>query len=202
MKKYKLEIIVFLSGAIGMGLELVAARVLSPYVGSSNVVWTSIIGIILISMSAGYWFGGKQADKEACIDRLSEKLLLAGLFTSIIPILETLVVKEVAKMFDNLIFSAILCAMIVFSIPSFILATISPYAVKIKSKDNREIGFISGRISSLSTIGSITGTFLMGFVLIPYIGISNINIGITLMLVLMSIITRENKNKKYFLEWL
>ena len=200
MKKYKLEIIVFLSGAIGMGLELVAARVLSPYVGSSNVVWTSIIGIILISMSAGYWFGGKQADKEACIDRLSEKLLLAGLFTSIIPILETLVVKEVAKMFDNLIFSAILCAMIVFSIPSFILATISPYAVKIKSKDNREIGFISGRISSLSTIGSITGTFLMGFVLIPYIGISNINIGITLMLVLMSIITRENKNKKYFLK--
>ena len=65
MKKYKLEIIVFLAGAIGMGLELVAARVLSPYVGSSNVVWTSIIGIILASMSLGYWLGGKKADKDA-----------------------------------------------------------------------------------------------------------------------------------------
>ena len=64
MKKYRLEIIVFLSGAIEMGLELLASRILSPYVGSSNVVWTSIIGIILASMSLGYWFGGKIADKN------------------------------------------------------------------------------------------------------------------------------------------
>ena len=71
MKKHKLEIIVFLSGAIGMGLELIAARVLSPYVGSSNVVWTSIIGIILVSMSFGYWIGGKRADKDASLDKLS-----------------------------------------------------------------------------------------------------------------------------------
>ena len=64
MKKYKLEIIVFLAGFIGMGLELVAARILSPYVGSSNPVWTSIIGIILVSMSAGYWIGGKRQKRE------------------------------------------------------------------------------------------------------------------------------------------
>ena len=70
MKKHKLEIIVFLSGAIGMGLELIAARVLSPYVGSSNVVWTSIIGTILASMSIGYWIGGKKADKDADIDKI------------------------------------------------------------------------------------------------------------------------------------
>ena len=64
MKKYKLEVVVFLSGAIEMGLELLASRILSPYVGSSNVVWTSIIGIILASMSLGYWVGGKVADKN------------------------------------------------------------------------------------------------------------------------------------------
>ena len=75
MKKYKLETIVFLAGAIGMGLELIAARVLSPYVGSSNVVWTSIIGIILVSMSLGYWIGGKRADKNASTDELSNILL-------------------------------------------------------------------------------------------------------------------------------
>ena len=73
MKKYKLETIVFLGGAIGMGLELIAARVLSPYVGSSNVVWTSIIGIILVSMSFGYWIGGKKADKDANINKLANK---------------------------------------------------------------------------------------------------------------------------------
>lgn len=197
MKKYKLEIIVFLAGAIGMGLELIAARVLSPYVGSSNVVWTSIIGIILASMSLGYWVGGKKADKDASIEQLSNILLFAALFTSLIPLLETIVVKQFAGIIGNLIISAILCAIIVFSIPSFILAMISPFAVKIKSQEDDEIGSLSGRISSLSTIGSITGTFLMGFVLIPNIGVSNINIGVTLMLVLMSVLTREKRDTKY-----
>ena len=202
MKKNKLEIVVFLSGAIGMGLELIAARVLSPYVGSSNVVWTSIIGIILASMSIGYWIGGKRADKKADLDTISEILLISALFTSIIPILEILVVKQLAGMIDSLIISAILCAIIVFSIPSFILATISPTAVKIKSKEDNEIGTLSGRISSLSTIGSIVGTFLMGFILIPNIGVSNINIAVTLTLLVMAIIVRENKNKKFWLSML
>ena len=197
MKKHKLEIIVFLSGAIGMGLELIAARVLSPYVGSSNVVWTSIIGTILASMSIGYWIGGKKADKDADIDKLSNILLLAAIFTGAIPLLETAIVKLFAGIIPNLIIAAILCAIIVFSIPSFILAMISPFAVKIKSKEDNEIGSLSGRISSLSTIGSIFGTFLMGFVLIPNIGVTNINIGVTIILVLMSFIAREKIDKKF-----
>lgn len=196
MKKYKLEIIVFLGGAIGMGLELIAARVLSPYVGSSNVVWTSIIGIILVSMSLGYWIGGKSADKDANINQLANILLYAALATSTIPLLETCVVKIIAGIIPNLIIAAILCAIIAFSIPSFILAMISPYAVKIKSKEETEIGSLSGKISSLSTIGSIVGTFLMGFVLIPNIGVSNINISVTIILFIMSLIARENKDKK------
>ena len=197
MKKYRLEIIVFFAGAIGMGLELIAARILSPYVGSSNVVWTSIIGIILASMSLGYWIGGKRADKNATIDQISDILLISAIFTSIIPILETLVVKQLAEMIENLTISAILCAIIVFSIPSFILAMISPFAVKIKSKEESEIGSLSGRISSLSTIGSIIGTFSMGFLLIPNIGVTNINIIITLLLIVLSIFSKEKKNKKY-----
>lgn len=162
MKKHKLEIIVFLSGAIGMGLELIAARVLSPYVGSSNVVWTSIIGIILASMSIGYWIGGKKADKDADIDKLSNILLLAAIFTGAIPLLETAIVKLFAGIIPNLIIAAILCAIIVFSIPSFILAMISPFAVKIKSKEDNEIGSLSGRISSLSTIGMYIWNFFNG----------------------------------------
>ena len=193
MKKYKLETIVFLGGAIGMGLELIAARVLSPYVGSSNVVWTSIIGIILVSMSFGYWIGGKKADKDANINKLANILLYAALATSTIPLLETCVVKILAGIIPNLIIAAIICAIIVFSIPSFILAMISPYAVKIKSMEEQEIGSLSGRISSLSTIGSIVGTFLMGFVLIPNIGVSNINIGVTIILFIMTMLIALGK---------
>ena len=198
MKKYKLEIIVFLSGAIQMGLELLAARILSPYVGSSNVVWTSIIGIILVSMSLGYWYGGKKADKNASLNTIAEVLLISAVATSFIPLFETLIVKNIAGMIENLIVAAIICAIIVFSIPSFILAMISPLAVKLTVKKNTEIGSSSGRISALSTIGSIVGTFFMGFVLIPHIGASNINICIVIVLMLMSIVIRENKNKKYW----
>ena len=198
MKKYKLEGIVFLSGAIQMGLELLASRILSPYVGSSNVVWTSIIGIILISMSLGYWYGGKKADKNSSLDVIAEVLLIAALAASFIPIFETLIVKNIAGIISNLTLAAIICALIVFSVPSFILAMISPLAVKLTVKNNLEIGSSSGRISAISTIGSIVGTFLMGFVLIPHIGASNINICIILILLVMSIIIRENRDKKYF----
>ena len=59
LKTYKLEIVVFICGAMGMIIELLAARVLSPYVGSSNLIWTTIIGIMLTFMSLGYWIGGK-----------------------------------------------------------------------------------------------------------------------------------------------
>ena len=197
MKKYKLEIIIFLAGFIGMGLELVAARVLSPYVGSSNPVWTSIIGIILVSMSAGYWIGGKKAEKGIEKNIISIMLLHTAIFTSLIFLLETIVIKQIAFTIGNLIVSAILCATIVFSIPSFILAMISPIAVKIKSDEEKEVGIVSGKISSISTIGSIAGTFCMGFLLIPHIGVSNINIGITFLLVAMAFIIRENIDKKF-----
>ncbi len=198
MKKYRLEIIVFLSGAIEMGLELLASRILSPYVGSSNVVWTSIIGIILASMSLGYWYGGKKAEENIGQDKLAEILLGATFFTSLIPLFETLFVKRIAGLSNNLILSAILCAIIVFSIPSFLLAMISPIAVKIKTEKTLDVGASSGGISALSTLGSIIGTFFMGFILIPNIGVSNINIGITLILTVMSIIIRENRDKRYF----
>lgn len=198
MKKYSLEIVVFLSGAISMGLELVAARVLSPYVGSSNLVWTSIIGVILTSMSVGYWIGGKIADKGADENTISTMLLYSTVATSAISLLETIVVKFFSENINNLIISAILCAIMVFSIPSFLLAMVSPIAVKIKSDEKKGVGKISGKISSLATIGSIVGTFFMGFVLIRYIGVRSINSGITIMLIIMTFIMTSNLDKKFW----
>ena len=152
MNKYKLEITVFLSGALTMVLELIAARILSPYVGSSNLIWTTIIGIMLISMSIGYWYGGKIADKnkENDIKILSNYLLIAAIATSIIPILEVLFIGILSMLINNLIIVAIICATVTFGIPSFLLATVSPIAVKIKNSSMDHIGATSGKISSLS----------------------------------------------------
>ncbi len=197
MKKYKLEITVFLCGALIMMLELVAARILSPYVGSSSIVWTTIIGIILVCMSLGYWFGGKIADKNQNINNLSVFILIAAITTSIIPIAEVVVIDKLASISENLILVSVIATTVVFGIPSFMLATCSPIAVKIKSMENEQVGKVSGKISSLSTIGSITGTFVSGFILIPLIGVNSIVIAITAMLVILSVMLYQGKNIKY-----
>ena len=86
--KYLFEITTFVAGAIGMIIELVASRILSPYLGSSNLIWTCIIGMMLAFMSLGYFIGGKISDKHPKRDILSLFLLNVAIFTSLIPILE------------------------------------------------------------------------------------------------------------------
>ena len=200
MKNYKLEITVFLSGALTMILELIAARILSPYVGSSNLIWTSIIGVMLTSMSIGYWYGGKIADrnKENDINILSSFLLISAIVTSFIPILEVKFIDVLAQLSNNLILVAIVCATVVFGIPSFLLATVSPIAVKIKNNSIDNVGTTSGKISSLSTIGSIVGTFFAGFILIPNLGVRNIILSCAILLLILSIYLYTKKSKKYF----
>lgn len=197
MEKYKMKITVFLCGALGMVLELVAARILSPYVGSSNLIWTTIIGIMLTSMSIGYWLGGKIADKRPDKNILALFLLIGAFFTSIIPILETILVKPLSEISTELIFTAIICSSVVFGIPSFILAMVSPFAVKLEDKKHDEIGKTSGKISSLSTIGSIVGTFVAGFLLIPNLGVRILILLVTIILFILSFIMFDKKNIKY-----
>ena len=199
MKKYMLEITVFICGAIGMILELIAARVLSPYVGSSNLIWTTIIGVMLISMSIGYWLGGKRADKDPNINNLSTTILLGALTTSLIPIFETVLVKNFASISDNLVLIALVTSAIIFGIPSFVMATVSPFAVKLRDKEYSNVGEISGRTSSLSTIGSIFGTFLAGFFLIPTFGVRAIIFGTTVVLLILAIALYENKTRKFYI---
>ena len=201
MKKYSLEITVFLSGALTMMLELIAARVLSPYVGSSNLIWTTIIGIMLTSMSIGYWFGGKMADKNKENDMkiLSNYLLISAIATSMIPMLEVVFIDVLSQLSNNLIFVAIICATVTFGIPSFLLATVSPIAVKIKNNSMDHIGATSGKISSLSTIGSIFGTFFAGFILIPNLGVRNIILGCSILLWILSVYLFNKKDKKYYM---
>ena len=193
----KLELVVFICGAMGMVIELVAARILSPYVGSSNLIWTTIIGIMLVFMSLGYWIGGKIADKDNDMKDLSEFLCITAIAISLISILETVVVNQLTQIIDARIIVAIISATFLFGIPSFLLATASPIAVKLKNNEQKQVGKVSGKISSLSTIGSIFGTFFAGFVLIPNLGVSNIILGCSLLLFVLSLIIYPNKNKKY-----
>jgi predicted membrane-bound spermidine synthase len=197
MKKYKMKITVFLCGALDMVLELVAARILSPYVGSSNLIWTTIIGIMLTSMSIGYWVGGKIADKKPDIKVLSLFILIGAFFTSLIPIFETVLVKPLSAASNQLVLVAIICSAVVFGIPSFILAMVTPFAVKLEDESHDDIGRTSGSVSSLSTIGSIVGTFVAGFLLIPNLGVRMLIVIITVVLFILSFMMFDKKSIKY-----
>ena len=148
-------------------------------------------------MSIGYWLGGKIADKRPDINLLSFFILIGAFFTSIIPILEIALVKPLSEVMNELVIIAIICSTIVFGIPSFILAMVSPFAVKLEDKNHEEIGKTSGKISSLSTIGSIVGTFVAGFLLIPNLGVRTLILIITITLFILSFIMFNKKNVKY-----
>lgn len=179
-----------------MALELVAARVLSPYVGSSNQVWTSIIGVILISMSLGYWFGGKLADVKPSFKVLSGIIVASGIFVSVIPILETKLIKILALTNLRLEIVAIMSTLITFAVPSILLATVSPYAIKLMETKETNVGRIAGKLSAISTWGSIFGTFFTGFFLIPLVGTKMIVLISSILLILLSAFLFFEKDKK------
>ncbi len=170
MKKYKYEIIIFLLGAIYMILELVCSRVLAPYFGTSNLVWTSVIGIILLSSSVGNYIGGFIADKNASKKNIQLILAATGIFILAIAIVQKYVLNGISSIFTDIRVGAIISTILLFFIPSMLIGFLSPIVIKIRMNDLSKVGKTSGILYSVNTLGSIVGTFLGGFVLIPVLG--------------------------------
>ena len=170
MKKYKLEIVLFIVDAIYMILELIASRLLSPYFGSSNLVWTSIIGIILLSNSVGNFIGGKIADKHCSKNNLKLILKVSGIVVLVIPLIQKFILTNVSLTISSIKIGAIISAILLFFIPSMLFRFFSPIIIKLRINDLENAGSTSGRIYAIATLGSLTGTFLGGFVLLPNFG--------------------------------
>jgi spermidine synthase len=188
MNKYILEIIVFICGAVVMILELVGSRVLAPYVGTSIIVWTSLIGIILGSLSLGYWYGGKTADKNPDYKILSMIIFISAISVGMIILLKSMVLDFLQNNIVNIYINATIATLILFALPSMLLGMITPYAVRLKIKDLDSSGKTVGSLYAISTIGSIAGTFLTGFFLIAYFGSSSILLVLSIVLVFTSLL--------------
>jgi spermidine synthase len=170
MKKFILEITVFICGALVMIYEIIGSRLLSPYIGSSTYVWTSLIGVILGALSFGYWLGGKWADRRPDIKILAFVIFLAGGLVSLTILLQNIILSFIAQSPLILEFKSLLAAILLFAPASVLLGFVTPYAVKLKMEDLKDAGKTVGRLYALSTVGSILGTFLAGFFLIPFVG--------------------------------
>lgn len=185
--KYKAEIIAFTTGSSLMIIELVGSRIVAPYLGTSIFIWTSIIGVIMAFLSAGYWYGGKLADSGANEKGLSLILLISSTSTSLILLLEPFL-KYLSTVDMDIRIASTIASVFLFGPIAFTIALISPYLIKLKIRDTATSGQTVGSLYAVSTMGSIVGTFLGGFFLISYLGTSNIIILVACVLLLLSFV--------------
>ena len=172
--KRTLFITVFFSGLATLGIELSAERLIGSVFGTSNLVWASIIGLILIYLTAGYALGGRWADKSPKFETMYGILVWGGFLAGIVPLIARPVLRVAANGFDQLqlgvLFGSFSAVLILLSVPVTLLGMISPFAIRLAVKETRKAGRTAGDIYAISTLGSFIGTFLPGLVLIPLVG--------------------------------
>src|SRR5690349_3548224 len=173
MKKYLL-FTVFVSGMTTLAAELAAGRLIGNVFGTSNLVWASIIGLILIYLTLGYFLGGKWADANPTAEAMY-RILAWGAFTiGLVPYIAGPVLRSAADAFEALsvgiMAGSFVAVLILFSVPITLLGTISPYAIRLLVDDTSKAGQTSGQIYAISTLGSFIGTFLPTLITIPTIG--------------------------------
>jgi spermidine synthase len=186
VKKYILEITVFLCGAVVMILELAGSRVLAPYLGTSIIVWTSLIGVILGCLSLGYWCGGKIADRMPRYTVFAAIIFTAGLFVGASAFFKTYMLEWLQYNVDDIQIAAPLATFALFGLPGILLGMVAPFAVRLKMDDVKHSGETAGNLYAISTVGSIAGTFLAGYYLIAFFGSTKILIILSLVLVAAS----------------
>lgn len=174
----------FFSGAALMSLEMVGSRVLAPFFGSSIYVWGSLIGIVLLALSIGYYAGGYLSDRFPNLSDTSYVLAAAGLWTGLIPVLSKRLLPALAG--SGGIQATLWASTVLFFIPSLLLATVSPWCVRLNVRRIESAGRSTGLLYAVSNAGSIAGTFLTSFYLVPVAGTEAILRYLSVFLILMS----------------
>lgn len=185
------SLVVFASSFCLMVIELIAGRMMAPYLGVSLYTWTSVIGVILAGISLGNYLGGRLADKNASKKILGVIFLLSGAFSLTLVFFVRIFGNSLQMAPLSLLFSTLLFALLVFFPPSLFLGFISPIVVKLTLNNLAETGEVVGRIYAWSAVGSILGTFVTGYFLIAYIGTKLIIIIISIILVAIGLILEK-----------
>ena len=163
---------VVIAGMVTMLFELAGARIIAPYFGTSHFVWTSVIGVILGSLSIGYWLGGYLADRKKNVRILSSLFSLTSIFILSTFLSKGLLLSTISTYIYNVKLGGLFSALLLFAPASIGLGCIVPFANRFLLNNINHTGKTTGFIYALSTIGSIVGTFLGGFYLIPLVGIN------------------------------
>jgi spermidine synthase len=180
------NLIVFISSACIMILELVAGRIIAPYVGVSLYTWTGVIGVVLAGISLGNYLGGRIADRWASLRLLGSVFLLAGLACFGILAVDVLGRRGIGDW--PIVLEILALTTVLFFAPCVILGTTSPIVAKLAVRDLAETGSTVGKIYAAGALGSIMGTFVTGFVLISWFGTHTVVWGVATMLLAMGLV--------------
>ena len=184
----------FFAGMSVMAVELGASRLLAPYFSSSQIVWTIIIGTIMIAMALGNLYGGRVADKDPNPDKLYRRIMIAAIWIGAIPVVGKYIIVLISALLifsvdsNFLIIAGFVTCMIVFVFPLFLLGTVTPSLVKFSIDSLEGSGSVVGKLNAANTIGSIIGTFVPTFISIPAVGTSITFLIFAGILLLLSII--------------
>lgn len=199
IKKYGLLASVFITGAAVLIVEVTATRILSPYFGNTIYTVSSVIGVVLTALSLGYYIGGIMSDKYPSQKLFFAIIVVSGFAILFIRILLYFLLPFLANNF-SLISGPLISSLFLFFIPSFLLGTLSPYAIKLeqKSLEKEGVGKVAGKVFFWSTFGSIVGSIAAGFLLIPQFGLDKIIVTVGFILIALGItgFTWTNKEDK------
>ncbi len=169
-----LAVLVFVIGASTLGVEIAAARLLAPYFGASTVVWANTIGVVLVALSAGYWFGGRYADRHPHLRSLCLVVLAAALLIAAVPFAAKPFLGFSVDAFDTVsvggFAGSLFGVLVLVAVPVTLLGAAAPWAVRLAVGEVGSSGEVVGRLYAISTAGSLLGTMLSALVLIPLLG--------------------------------
>ncbi|MFQ5998820.1 MAG: fused MFS/spermidine synthase [Candidatus Bathyarchaeia archaeon] len=190
-----LRVQVFIAGAAVLSLEILGSRLLSPHFGSSLFVWGSLIGVVLTALSLGYYYGGRISDRGPSRFTFSLTIFAAGAYILFITVLSPSIFDVVLTLKLGERFGPLAATIFLLAIPSFLLGMVSPYAIRLKAAKIVEVGSTAGNLFALSTAGSIVGTFVTVFFLIPEFEVTRILIGTSILLMIVSVVSLSLRAK-------
>ncbi len=180
--------VIFLSSACLLILEIVASRLLAPYVGVSLYTWTAIIGVILAGLSLGNWLGGAWADRGAGPIAAGWTLVASGAVTLLVPLVLTAIADYVQARQVSLVGASLVYVSALFLLPALVLGVITPLLTTLSLTMSSRPGHVVGTMHALAALGSICGTFAAGFYLVPWFGTRNIVVATGVALIAMGVV--------------
>lgn len=172
MNKTYLYFSISVSGASVLAVEILGTRIIGPFYGVDLFLWSALISVTLAALAAGYWLGGRWADRGPTIVRFSSLFVAAGLWLVLLPVLRG-TAMEIARPLAHRAALLSAAAMLFFP-PLAILGMVSPYALKLRVRSVGEVGRSAGNLYAISTLASVAAALLVGFVLVPSFGVKSL----------------------------